>query len=247
MSSSPTNCYIVIVLLTAMGFTFAPAAIDKSNPNTPPKGFTALFNGHDLNGWEGLIGSPPKLAKLSKKQLKDAKLKADDNMREHWSVIDGELVFDGKGASLVTNRKYRDFELLLDWKIEKGGDSGIYLRGSPQVQIWDNEIGSGGLYNNQNNPSKPLVVADKKPGLWNKFRIVMIGNRVSVWLNEKLVVKNTVLENYWERDKPIYSQGPIEIQAHGNPLRFRRIFVRDIRDAQAEKHLLTPASNNKRP
>ena len=77
-------------------------------------------------------------------------------MRAHWKAVDGILVFDGKGRSLCTAKDYGDFEMLVDWKIEKKGDSGIYLRGSPQVQIWDadqggegNKIGSGGLYNNQ--------------------------------------------------------------------------------------------------
>jgi hypothetical protein len=141
------------------------------------------------------------------------------------------LVFDGKGESLCALDDYGDFELLVDWKIEKGGDSGIYLRGSPQVQIWDaeaNPAGSGGLYNNQKGPSRPLEKADRPAGEWNSFRILMIGGRVTVYLNDRLVVDNTVLENYWERDKPIYPTGPLELQAHGNPLCFRNIFVRAI-------------------
>ena len=116
-------------------------------------------------------------------------------MRAHWKVVDGVLVFDGKGRSLCTAKDYGDFEMLVDWKIEKGGDSGIYLRGSPQVQIWDTanrtvgaEVGSGGLYNNQKNPSKPTKVADKPIGQWNTFRISMIGERVTVILNDELVV-----------------------------------------------------------
>ena len=238
------RCYMFLVLVAALGVTLTPPATDKEDHNTPPKGFISLFTGSNLDGWKGLVGGPPKLAKLSEEQLKDAQQKVDENMRAHWSAINGELVFDGKGSSLVTKRKYRDFELLLDWKIEKGGDSGIYLRGSPQIQIWDNQIGSGGLYNNQKNPSKPLVVADNKIGEWNKFRIVMIGDHVSIWLNEKLVVKNTVLENYWERDKPIYVEGPIELQAHGNPLWFRNIFVRQIKDPPKEKNLLNPIRKN---
>ncbi|MCH8823514.1 MAG: glycoside hydrolase family 127 protein [Planctomycetes bacterium] len=238
------RCYMFLVLVAALGITLTPPATDKEDHNTPPNGFTTLFNGRNLDGWKGLVGGPPKLAKLSEAQLKDAQQKADDNMRAHWSAVNGELVFDGKGSSLVTKRKYRDFELLLDWKIEKGGDSGIYLRGSPQIQIWDNQIGSGGLYNNQKNPSKPLIVADNTLGEWNKFRIVMIGDRVTVWLNEIMVVKKTVLENYWERDEPIYEQGPIELQAHGNPLWFRNIFVREIKDAKKEKHLLSPTTQS---
>ena len=58
-------------------------------------------------------------------------------MRAHWKVVDGVLVFDGKGRSLCTAKDYANFEMLVDWKITPHGDSGIYLRGSPQVQIWD--------------------------------------------------------------------------------------------------------------
>jgi hypothetical protein len=125
--------------------------------------------------------------------------------------------------------------MLVDWKILKGGDSGIYLRGSPQVQIWDTanrlvgaEVGSGGLYNNQKNLSKPTKVADKPVGQWNTFRIIMIGEKVTVMLNDELVVDNVVMENYWERDKPIYPTGQIELQNHGNFLYFRNIYIREI-------------------
>lgn len=194
-------------------------------------GFTPLFNGRDLDGWKGLAADPPKRAAMTPDDLRAAQAEADERMRAHWSVSDGVLVFDGKGESLCTVRDYGDFELLVDWKIERGGDSGLYLRGSPQVQIWDAEAhsaGSGGLYNNQKAPSRPLEKADRPTGEWNTFRVVMIGERVTVYLNDRMVVDNTVLENTWERGKPIYPTGQIELQAHGNPLYFRNIFIREI-------------------
>jgi len=204
--------------------------------NVPPKGFTALFNGKDLTGWKGLVADPEKRAKMSPDELAKAQDEADQKMRDHWRVEDGTLVFDGGGDSLCTAKDYGDFELYVDWKIEKEGDSGIYLRGSPQVQIWDPAKwpeGSGGLYNNQKNPSKPLKCADKPIGEWNTFRIKMIGERVSVWLNGELVVDNTVLENYWDRSKPIYPTGQIELQNHGSTLWFRNIFIREIKGEEA--------------
>lgn len=194
-------------------------------------GFTPLFDGRTLEGWKGLVADPPARAKMTPQDLATAQAAADDRMRAHWKVVDGALVFDGKGESLCTASDYGDFELLVDWKIEKAGDSGLYLRGSPQVQIWDpdaNPVGSGGLYNNQKGRSLPLIKADHRVGEWNSFRVIMIGERVSVYLNDKLVVDNTVLENYWERDKPIYASGQIELQAHGNPLYFRNVFIRKI-------------------
>lgn len=196
--------------------------------NIPPPGFTALFNGEDLTGWKGLVANPPKRAAMSPEELAAAQEKADEVMRAHWSVEDGVLVFDGKGQALCTAKDYGDFELLVDWKIDAGGDSGIYLRGSPQVQIWDREEGSGGLFNNKENPKDPLKKADSPIGEWNTFRITMIGDKVTVYLNDELVVDNVTMENYWERDKPIYSTGQIELQNHSHPLYFKSIFVREI-------------------
>jgi FAD:protein FMN transferase len=194
--------------------------------NQPPPGFALLFNGRDLSGWQGLAGVPPALAAMSDMERAAAQHRADERMRRHWSVESGQLVFDGRGDSLQTTAAFDDFELLLDWKIQTGGDSGVYLRGVPQVQIWDHAAGSGGLYNNQIHPSTPLSFADRPPGEWNRFRIVMRGQNVSLWLNEVLVVENCPLENYWSRGTPLPASGPIELQAHGTPLRFRNLFIR---------------------
>lgn len=200
-------------------------------------GFVPLFDGVSLEGWKGLVADPPKRALMTAQELARAQAAADEKMRAHWTAAAGVLAFDGKGESLCSARDYGDFELLVDWKIEKGGDSGVYLRGSPQVQIWDaeaNPVGSGGLFNNEKRNSQPLGAADRPVGEWNAFRIVMIGERVTVYLNDQRVVDNTVLENYWERGQPIYASGPIELQAHGNPLWFRNVFVREIpREADA--------------
>jgi HEAT repeat protein len=195
------------------------------------EGFVPLFNGKDLSGWKGLVKDPPSRAKMTSDELKEAQLAADEDMRAHWKVVNGILVFDGKGHSLCTARDYKDFEMFVDWKIEKEGDSGIYLRGSPQVQIWDPAQwpeGSGGLYNNKKGPSKPLKLADNPIGEWNTFRIKMVGEQVTVYLNNVLVVDNVIMENYWERDKPIYPTGQIELQAHSTTLYFRNINIREI-------------------
>ena len=200
--------------------------------NEPPEGFVALFNGKDVTGWKGLVGNPESRAKMSPDELAKAQAGADEQMRAHWKVQDGAFIYDGKGNSLCTAKDYGDFEMLVDWKIEPHGDSGIYVRGSPQVQIWDpaeRPEGSGGLYNNKNNPSKPLKCADNPVGQWNTFRIKMVGERVTVHLNDVLVVDNTVMENYWDRSKPIYPTGQIELQHHGSTLWFRNIYIRELK------------------
>lgn len=196
-----------IVLLTVVLLIFAGAIAQagegkrkRRKPNVPPKGFVALFNGKDLTNW-----------------------KADKTVVLHWKVKDGVLLYDGKGHSLATEKQYGDFILWVDWKIEKGADSGIYLRGVPQVQIWDNKVGSGGLYNNQQHPSQPLVVADRPPGKWNTFKIQLKGQNVTVHLNRKLVVDNTPMDTLGDRKK-----GPILLQHHGNRLWFRNVFIKEL-------------------
>ena len=218
---------LVVAIGLALSAMFSEAL---AADNTPPDGFVALFNGKDLTGWKGLVGSPPSRAKMSPEQLAKEQKKADESMRAHWKAIDGLIEFDGKGNSLCTAKDYGDFEMYVDWKILPHGDSGIYLRGSPQVQIWDNKVGSGGLYNNQKkeNPHDPLKVADKPIGQWNSFYIKMVGEKVTVKLNDVLVVDNVVLENYWERKKPIYPTGQIELQNHGNKLWFKNIYLREL-------------------
>ena len=197
------------------------------------EGFALLFNGEDILGWRGLVEDPVKRAKMTPAELAAAGLEADKDARAHWSAADGVLAFDGLGHSLCTAKDYGSFELFVDWKIRPEGDSGIYLRGSPQVQIWDPAKwpeGSGGLYNNKLGRAKPLAPADNPVGSWNTFHIVMRGERVTVYLNDALVVDDVVLENYWERDKPIYPTGAIELQAHTTPLEFKDIFLKELPD-----------------
>ncbi len=227
-----TASLLSVALLVLTG-SFSYSADAKKADNTPPEGFVALFNGKDLTNWKGLVGDPKKRATMTPDELAKAQAVADEKMKAHWAVKDGVIVFDGKGDNLCTAKDYGDFDLWVDWKIEAKGDSGIYLRGSPQIQIWDTElpqgnVGSGGLYNNQKNPSKPSKLADKKVGEWNTFHIVMIGEKVTIHLNGELVVDNVTLENYWERDKPIYATGAIELQNHGNTLYFKNIYVKDL-------------------
>lgn len=206
--------------------------------NPTEGGFVSLFNGKNLDGWKGLVENPIKRAKMSQRELAAAQAKADKEAARDWKVEDGNIIFDGTGYNnLCTDKQYGDFEMLIDWKLYPGPepDAGIYLRGTPQVQVWDTartnvgaEVGSGGLYNNQQNPSKPLKVADQKVGEWNTFLIRMIGERVSVWLNGELVTDNVILENFWDRTQPIFPVEQIELQAHGSKVAYRDIFIKEI-------------------
>ena len=151
---------------------------------------------------------------------------------------------------MTTDKAYGDIEFLIDYKTVAKADSGIYLKATPQVQIWDftkeggkwnigADKGSGGLWNNSvGAPGKdPLVLADKPFGEWNSFRILMIGECVTVYLNTKLVVDFARLENFWNKKLPLSKTGHIQLQTHGGEIRWRNIMVREIPTAEANEIL----------
>jgi hypothetical protein len=217
------------------------AQAQQATSETPP-GFVALFNSRDMTGWHGMPQiDPRKLAAMSVEERTKAQAGWEEDARKHWSVQDGELVNDGHGVYLTTDKEYGDIELLIDYKTGPKGDSGIYLRGTPQVQIWDTtkeggkwnlgaDKGSGGLWNNSPGaPGKdPLVLADKPFGEWNHFRIIQAGARTTVYLNGKFVVDHAPMENFWDRKSPLFARGPIQLQTHGSEIRWRNIYLREI-------------------
>ena len=228
----------ILTLLSPIVVFFNNVSIAQ---NIPPEGFKALFNGKDLKGWFGHGTKDPRtLWKMSPEELKKHQEETLKDINAHWSVKDGELINDGKGLYLTTKKDYKDFELLLEYKTVPKADSGIYLRGVPQVQIWDPteeakwkigaDKGSGGLWNNSKGaPGKdPLKRMDKPFGEWNKFHIIMIGERVTVYLNNEKVVDNVVMENFFDRKIPIFEKGPIQLQTHGGEIRWKNIFIREI-------------------
>ena len=218
--------------------------------NEPPEGYTAIFNGKNLEGWWGLkTEDPAKWMALSKEEFEKKKQASLEDIRQHWKVVDGVLVNDGHGLYLSTIKNYGDFDLFVDYKTVAKADSGIYLRGVPQVQIWDfteeggkwkigADKGSGGLWNNgaAGTPGRdPLVLADKPFGEWNSFHITMVGENVTVVLNDKLVVDNAPLANFWgDRKKPaakrepLIAKGPIQLQTHGGEISWRNIFIKEL-------------------
>jgi hypothetical protein len=219
-----------------------------------PDGFTPLFNGRDLAGWWGLKTEDPAVwMALPEEELAAKKAASLPDIRAHWRVEDGVLVNDGKGLYLTTEANYADFELLLEYKTVAGADSGIYLRGIPQVQIWDStdrkkfrhgaDKGSGGLWNNPKGSKgkDPLLLADRPFGEWNRLRILMVGEYVTVHLNGQRVVDHARLHNYFNRKKetplPVPRSAPIQLQTHGGEISWRRIFVREIGGDEANEIL----------
>ena len=210
--------------------------------NRPPSGYQALFNGKDLSGWHGMGHfDPRKLAAMSDEERQEKRKTDLLDVAKHWTVEDGDLVNDGQGVYLTTNDDFENIDLWIDYATVPKADSGIYLRASPQVQIWDYtkeggkwnigaDKGSGGLWNNSSGTAgkDPTVLADKPLGEWNRFRIQQLGSRTSVWLNDQKVVDNAVMENFWDRNRPLRRSGPIQLQTHGGEIRWKNLFVREI-------------------
>ncbi len=236
-------------LLATCAFAFnlsANFATADDGVKTAPAGFKALFNGKDLEGWHGRPHLDPRNWADT---AAEKRAEWNKDIGVHWTIKDGVLINDGNGVYLTTNAEYGDIELFIDYKTVGKADSGVYLRGTPQVQIWDSteeakfnigaNKGSGALWNNSAGaPGKdPLVLADKPFGEWNTLRMVQTGSRTSVWLNGKQVVDNAIMENFWDRSSPLFARGVIQLQTHGGEIQWRNLFVREIGAEEANKWL----------
>lgn len=239
-----TRCALICGLFAATGLlalTSRPAVAQNDSDE-----FATIFNGENLEGWHGRPHlDPRKYAETQEAQ----KAAWAEETAQHWTVESGELVNDGHGPYLTTNKDYGDYELRLEYKTVPKADSGIYLRGTPQVQIWDTtdeskfgigaDKGSGGLWNNSPGTAgkDPLVKADKPFGEWNSVRVIQVGATTSVWLNEKQVVDHAIMENYWDRAQPLFAKGPIQLQTHGGEIRWKDIKIREIGPEEANEYL----------
>jgi hypothetical protein len=230
----------------SVALTLAPTVNAVADDIKAPEGFEVLFDGTSYKGWHGRPHYDPR---TWDKVTAEQRAEWDKDMQLHWSFENNELVNDGNGVYMTTDRDFGDMELLIEYKTVAKADSGIYLRSNPQVQIWDSteeakfnigaNLGSGGLWNNSPGaPGKdPKVKADKPFGEWNKFRILQVGSRTSVWLNGEMVVDHAIMENFWDRTSPLFAKGPVQLQTHGGEIRWRNIFVREIGAEEANQIL----------
>lgn len=241
------GCAIILIASSALTSL-------EAQTKAPPPGFIALLNGKDLSGWHGMGHFDPR--KIWAMSPEERAKKCENDMPDfvkHWTIQNGELVNDGNGPYATTDKEYGDIELLVEYKTVALADSGIYLRATPQVQIWDYtkeggkwnlgaDKGSGGLWNNQAGTAgkDPLVLADKPFGEWNSFRIWQVGDKTTVYLNGKLVVDHASLQNFWDNKMPLFPKGPIQLQTHGGEIRWRNIFLREIPPAEANLMLAEP-------
>lgn len=227
------------------------SASDSHAAVTPPEGYVALFNGESFCGWHGMGHfDPRKLAAMSPAERAEKRAADLKDMQAHWTIEGDEIVNDGHGVYLTTDKDFGDIDFWIDYKTVALADSGIYLRANPQVQIWDfteaggkwnigADKGSGGLWNNSAGaPGKdPMVLADKPFGEWNRFHIMQVGSRTTIYLNDQLVVDHAIMENFWDRSKPLWAKGPIQLQTHGGEIRWRNVFIREIGSEEANEIL----------
>lgn len=218
---------------------------------TPPDGYAPLFDGKTLVGWHGMdTYDIRKLAAMPEAERVKTLAGWTEDAKQHWKAEDGVLVNDGFGKFLTTDKDFGDVHLTLDYKTVAGADSGVYLRGCPQVQIWDYtkaggkgslgaEKGSGGLWNNgAGAPGKdPLVLADRPFGEWNHLDILQVGARTTVKLNGQLVVDHAIMENYFDRKLPLWPRGPIQLQTHGGAISWRNLYAREVPPDEANRIL----------
>jgi len=205
------ECIMRQVLSALCFFLFTMTAVSAAEPDAglkePPTGFVALFNGKDLTGWS-LANKPG----------------------DFWKAENGLLVNNGKGPHLVTEKSYKNFELWMDWKISTAGDSGVFLPGGQQVQIWAKKEGSGGFVFDHKYSVAPAVVADRPLNEWNSFYIKLQDGKVTVKLNDKVVMDAVPVEKGFVPPKQGPTEGPISIQRspHSVVTSLRNVFVRDL-------------------
>jgi hypothetical protein len=179
------------------------------------EGFRPLFNGTDLTGW---------------------KLRNPDG-RPSWSAKEGLLVNDasqGHGTDLVTVEKFKDFTIRYEYRIPKGANSGLYLRGRHEIQILDDyekgqpaKGGNGAIYNQ----TPVSTFASKKAGEWQTVEATIKGNKITVILNG-VKVHDQVESNQptgGELDRDIQAPGPILLQGDHGSISFRNLRIKELK------------------
>ena len=197
---------------------------------------TNLFDGKTTNGWHAYLKKGPGA----------------------WSVVDGTLQLDPKApdqADLVTDKEYENYELSLDWKIAKAGNSGIifgvhespefgqtYLTGI-EMQILDDKEDednkkashlAGSLYD-----MRPPAHPAKPAGEWNKVKIRKDHGKLTFWLNGQIVIETTIGSADWQemlnnskfktwKGFAAYPKGHIALQDHGYQVSFKNIKIKEL-------------------
>jgi hypothetical protein len=197
------------------------------------EGWELLFDGVSTQGWHSYLG---------------------DNTTG-WQVEGGLLYTEGGNGDIVTDAEYEDFELLVDWKIEDQGNSGVFYHviedpeyprihhTGPEFQLIDDKNYPQELMDNQktgaiSDVKAPTVLASKAPGEWNHTRILVQKGHVAHWLNGKKIVEAEFDSPEWKDlvakskfaafDYAKVRRGHIGLQDHGDAVAFRTIKIREL-------------------
>lgn len=223
---------LVVALACGSSLMAADAAMNTLTPQEKSAGWKLLFDGHSLAGWRGY-------------KAKTAP--------EGWKAVDGALTRVGKAGDLITTDQYDDFELRLEWKIPKGGNSGVFFHVTeeggdqayftgPEMQVLDNAghkdgqnpLTSAGSNYALHAPSRDVT---RPAGEWNEVRLLVKGPHVEHWLNGVKVVEYELWSPDWEarvkaskfNTMPGYGRakrGHIALQDHGDLVAFRNIKIK---------------------
>ncbi len=221
-------------------FIFSHTSFSQNNTlteNEKEQGWMLLFDGKTINGWTGF-------------NL--------DSITPNWAVVDGTLHADGSKGDIVSNQQFEDFELKVEWKISKGGNSGIFYHVKEAevfTEIWRTGIEMQVMDNANNpmaeNPKKsaaslyamyaPTKDATQPAGEWNNAKILVENGKVEYWINEQKVNQYKLWTNKWYADrekclhnktrKPLWGEfrtGHIALQDEGFPVAYRNIKIRKI-------------------
>jgi hypothetical protein len=212
-----------VVALAVLG----GALVAHAQPAKPDKdGWISLFNGKDLSGWHVRGPKPP----------------------NSWTVVDGVLTNAGHGIDLVTDKKFGDIELHVEFKIPAGSNSGVYLQGRYEVQVLDSfgqppkDNGCGGIYKKV----APTENACKPVGEWEVFDIKFVAatlgadgtvtknSRLTLVHNGKLVIDDAEVDGPTggELDKNNGHPGPVYIQGNHGAIEVRSVKYRPLKAAE---------------
>ena len=227
---------IVLVATGVVSVALAGCATAQETMNTltdaeRAAGWTLLFDGSSLAGWRGYNM---------------------DRLPESWAAVDGTLARVGSGGDIITEAQFRDFELAFEWKVDTGGNSGVFFRAAegqeliyhsaPEYQVLDDA--------NHRDGQSPLTSAGsdyalhaaprglvRPAGEWSSGRIVVEGDRVEHWLNGSKTVEYERHSEEWTElvrnskfvEWPAYGMadvGHIGLQNHGDPVWYRNMKLR---------------------
>ncbi|MBT8337878.1 MAG: DUF1080 domain-containing protein [Gemmatimonadetes bacterium] len=177
-----------------------------------------------------------------------------EGLHDGWQAEDGMIVRVAGGGDIITRETWADFELQLEWRVEEGGNSGVFFRaseesgrifeGAPEMQVLDDAVHVDG--------QNPLTSAGANYGLhpaprgvvrpageWNHARIRVEGERVQHWLNGEQIVDYRLGSPEWQAlvaaskfaewpEYGTYASGHIGLQDHGDRVYFRNLKIRRL-------------------